>query len=68
MLSRFPQINKHTCEYVYVNHNEINKGNHFACVQFHEGFLKKRKKQKTKACFSLTMNLNLMKFNEVKRL
>lgn len=48
MLSRFPQINKHTCEYVYVNHNEINKGNHFACVQFHEGFLKKRKNKKPK--------------------
>lgn len=39
VLPRFPQIDKHTCEYIYVNHNEIFKGNHFACIQFHDGFL-----------------------------
>lgn len=67
ILPRFPQINKHACEYVYVDHNEITKGNHFACVQFREGFLKKKKKYQ-----SLLLPHNepktLMKFNEVKRL
>lgn len=42
---RFPFINKYTCEYkyiyIYVNHTEVIKGKLFACIQLHEGLLKK---------------------------